>query len=191
MATPRPKARVKIEGIAELQARMKHPQLVLLPFQNMLRTAASEGREAAKEPLENTRGGVGAAAETIWANYPKGIAGKASLSASVTSLMAREVSMSIDKGRKRGTWVPVKALANWLTRHEPAARLWMTKEWARSPEGRKIGHTLYYVRDLIHKHGTVGKKFRDAAKRRVQEVLPGLRAGLDAEIERRWGGFRK
>lgn len=163
MATARPKARVKIEGLEELQAKLRDPRLIGDPFKELLKDASQTGQEAAERGID---GGTGIAVRTINRFVDP-------TSAKVTTVLPRARAMSIEKGRPPGEEVPVRALVRWLSGNP----------YKRSADRAEL-ELAYQARAAIKQHGAKGKRFMQQARQAVADTLPRLLGRMARRIER-------
>jgi hypothetical protein len=160
---PRLKTRVTLEGVEEVQARLKDPTLVQQPMQEYLTEASDLARRAATARMD---GGRGIAVRSVGAKITP-------LNARVYSAMPAARSRSIDRGRKPG------ASLNELL---PGLIRW--REAVHAPE-RAIT-----IARQIQRRGVEGRFFKRAAIEAVTNAQPRLWQEMLGKLKGRWKHFR-
>lgn len=153
------KTRVTVEGIADLQSRIKDPALLQKPMQEYLTEASEIGRRAAAGAID---GGTGKAVRSVAAKVQP-------LSARVFSAMATPRSRSIDQGRKPGA--SLKALLPQIIR-------W--REAVHHPDSAIV------IAKGIQRRGVKGRFFKRASVEAVTAAQPRLRDELLAKLSGQW-----
>jgi len=149
---------VKVEGIEELQAKLRDPRMLQKPLKELLTEGASIGRKASEMAID---GGTGIAVRSIGATvYPT--------QARVWTALPKARAQSIDVGRKVGERVPLGQLIRWK-------------------EAEGIGASAVELQQQIKRRGTKGKRFIEAAKEAVNNAMPRLMKEMSDKIARWWG----
>lgn len=159
---PRPRVRVKVEGIEELAAKLQNPRLIEDPLRELMDESTKVGQKAAVLAVD---GGSGKAVQSIGRNVRIDRRGS-----QVYSAMSRETVRSIDQGRR-----PAPADWKFLI---PA----MTR-WARAVG---YGSSIFALAKKVATNGTRGKKFLAAGRKAVAEALPELTAQMGRRVEGQW-----
>lgn len=153
------KTRVTLEGVAEVQSRMRDPAMLNEPMREMLTEAARIGQRAATDRMD---GGLGIAVRSVASRVePNG--------ARVFSAMATARSRSIDQGRKPGQ--PLKSLLPGIIRWKQA-----------------VGHpdSAIAIAKGIQRRGVKGRFFKRAAVEAVNNALPELFGQVRRGATRWW-----
>lgn len=151
---------VKIEGLEELQRKLRDPRTLKDPTNKILFRARKAGLNAAREPLSNA--GTGLAHRSISASFSKktGIV-------RIFSRMPLARAKSIEEGTRPGTNVPLRRLIRWRM---------------------AVNHRLYaeQLREMIRMRGSEGLGFMANAVKTIEGNLPRYIADAIREIERQW-----
>lgn len=151
-----PKARMTIEGIEELQRKLRDPRMIQEPLRELLDEASALGQRVATDAIE---GGRGLAVRSMGRHVDP-------LSAKVYTMLPRPRALSIEKGRRPG-----------VSRREILAQI---ISWAEA-----VGHpkSAYEIVAEIKERGTKGKRFMEQARAAVAETLPRLVARMARRVE--------
>jgi hypothetical protein len=153
------KTRVTVEGIADVQSRIKDPRLLQEPMQEYLTEASDIARRAAVGAMD---GGTDKAVRSLGAKVTP-------LAARVFSAMATPRSRSIDQGRKPGA--SLKALLPGIIR-------W--REAVHHPDSAIV------IAKGIQRRGVKGRFFKRAAVEAVTNAQPRLRDELLGKLRGQW-----
>jgi hypothetical protein len=156
---PRPRVRVKVEGVEAVAAKLKNPRLVEAPLLAIMEEATRVGQKASVLAID---GGTGTAVRSIGRNV--GIDRRGS---TVYSAMLKATVISIDRGRRPGDRVSIRKLERWA---------------------RAVGYSgnLRALQELIRTGGTKGKKFLLAGRKAVEDAMPDLTRDWERGVEREW-----
>ena len=151
---------VRIEGLEELQRKLRDPRTLKDPTNKILFRSRKAGLNAAREPLSNA--GTGLAHRSISASFSKktGIV-------RIFSRMPLARAKSIEEGTRPGKRVPLPRLIRW-----------------RMAVNHRL--TAEKLQKRIRERGSEGLYFMENAADTIEQNLPRYIADASREIERQW-----
>jgi len=161
----KPSSTIKIDGLGDLVANLRDPELARQPVVELLEKAS---KLASKTAIGAISGGTGMAERSInhkvWAR---------TLSARVYTMIAKPTAMSIEKGRNAGDPPSLKAVARWYKETPYPGAL-----------SREEIETVYRIQHAISIGGSRGKGYMVATKKAVENELPRLKDEALKTVER-------
>ncbi len=151
-----PHITVKVDGLDDLQRKLRNPLVIKGPLKELLTDASKVGTREAWDTID---GGTGIAVRSIGARVRP-------LEAYVYSAMAKGRALSIEEGRPPGA--DVKAILPQIIRWKKAV--------GHPDSGIEIAHRIRLL-------GAKGKHFLKAAGEKVTENMPPLVQKMAKQIE--------
>lgn len=162
--------RVEIQGIEELQRKLKDPSRIKHPLYILFRDATNIGKEAARVGIE---GGTGIAVRSIAARIEP-------MDAFVYTNIPKERALNIEEGRPPGQPPSMVAIAKWL-QGQPSVR-------HLDQLSREDVAEIRLVQEAIRLKGAKGKRYLQAAADRMREAMPRLMRELGERVK---GEFKR